>query len=370
MKLYTARQLTISLHEHTADIFSSLVVLLEELLNCARSKISLTDKQKHTLEILVKSFNNFIDKTDDVARRTNNSTLHDGYSLRNRDQKLDILHHFVGLLEPRASRCQDVSDEVGTGVEEYQHKLDRLTRYLAYDGDQTMKDIQKLALPQDIESYHMDRLTGLTKQPEFQSWLQEDKMSTRLLIQGNFETSGINSPLSHLCARFPNEYLRRGQTGIIFLHYFCRIQLSRRGMMANACDIASNLIGQLIHNSQLASHIRIGYLKPMRMKKIKKQNFKQTIQLFFEILSQISDESLVIFCFIDSISAYESSNKLRETLEFFERLCNFLEPRSSRKRKGETRTNIIFKLLVTEARRTSHVYKYFKRPGETLNMHE
>ncbi|KAI1462624.1 hypothetical protein F4805DRAFT_3892 [Annulohypoxylon moriforme] len=327
------------------------------------------DKQKQTLEDLAESFSDNIDRTEDVARCTNNSSdLNSGYNLRSGDKKLDVVHNFLRFLKPHVGSCHDVSEEVGTGVREYQRKLKRLTQYLAYDGDRNMKDIRRLALPYGIESYHLEKLTGLTKRTEFQNWLREDRVSTRLLIQGHFETSDTPSPLSHLCARFPGEYLRRGQTGIIFLHYFCHIQFNRRGMMANACDIASSFIGQLIHNTQLAPVIDIRFLKPLQMEKIKKQNFEKILELLVKILHQISDENVVIFCFIDSISVYESRPRLRLTLKFFEQLFKFLKPRSSRRRNGASR--IIWKLLVTESRRTNYIYKYFKGPGETLNVYE
>ncbi|KAI1770756.1 hypothetical protein F4818DRAFT_431798 [Hypoxylon cercidicola] len=356
MELYTSRRLTISLHQDTVYILWALVLLLQELVIYTWSRTESKEGHKQQLDALAKPLEVLMEEANMKAKTTKRLTPPQELGQSRGNCGLDVVRSFSNFL----------TAPTATGIGEHNSKLDKLIRYLAYDATQSAKDIERLALPKEMENDSLNKLAGLTRRTEFQDWLQEDKKTASLLVQGRLEHTGAISPLSHLCARYPSEYLRRGQKGIVFLHYFCSLQSNHRGRLADACDLARSLTAQLITNPQLASCIDVSSLSPKFMREIREGDLEQTMVLLGEVLDQVSNESVAIFCFIDSISVYETRSRRQDTLQFFDSLCSFLE---KRRRRRERHKRMVFKLLVTEAGRTNYVFKYFRRPGETLSMY-
>ncbi|KAI0853566.1 hypothetical protein F5Y00DRAFT_270714 [Daldinia vernicosa] len=247
------------------------------------------------------------------------------------------------------------------------------TQYLLHDQSRVIQDFEDAASPSNIDSSEMRQLSALTKREEFQTWLREDSSkATKLLIHGGLDDdSSTLSALSYLCARIPMEYLRKARTGIICLHYFCSLQRARRDHPAGAFDIARSLCGQLLTHAELASAFDLSFLDEKWLRGIREeQSFVKTCQLFLRLLKQLDGrkKAMMVFCFIDSISLYETGKLRHDT----ERLFSSLEEysKSQRRRQRGKRPKLIFKLLVTDAMATGYVRKYFRRKGEMIDMDE
>ncbi|KAF3069876.1 hypothetical protein GL218_07867 [Daldinia childiae] len=205
------------------------------------------------------------------------------------------------------------------------------TQYLLHDQSRVIQDFEDAASPSNIDNEEMRQLSALTKQEEFKAWLQEDSKATKLLIHGGLDDSSTISALTYLCARIPMEYLRKTRSGFICLHYFCSLQRARREGCADAFDIVRSLCGQLLTHAELASDFDLSFLDKKWLQGIREQNFVKTCQLFLRLLKQLDRKKVMVFCFIDSISLYETGNLRHNT----ERLFSSLEEYSKSQRRRQ-----------------------------------
>ncbi|KAI1644444.1 uncharacterized protein F4817DRAFT_218221 [Daldinia loculata] len=242
------------------------------------------------------------------------------------------------------------------------------TQYLLHDQSRVIQDFEDAASPSNIDNEAMRQLSTLTRREEFKTWLREDGKATKLLIHGGLDDTSTLSALSYLCARIPMEYLRKTRTGFICLHYFCSLRRARREDPADAFDIVRSLCGQLLAHAELVSDFDLSFLDKKWLQRIREQNFVKTYRLFLRLLKQLDGKKMIVFCFIDSISLYETGSLRHDT----ERLFSSLEEysRSQRRRQRGKRPKLIFKLLVTDAMATGYVRKYFRRKGEMIDMDE
>ncbi|KAI8962533.1 hypothetical protein F5Y11DRAFT_347362 [Daldinia sp. FL1419] len=377
LALCASRTLNKSLHEDTVHTFGSLVTLLKTLLEYAwrGNRLNKTQKQDiadQTDELRTSLFEMNINAKNlkNPIRANDLNTYHSGdlglYVLRNlktflnsgaRQSPIDDIPY-----RRKDTRKENIPRETNDGPS----PATVAVQYLAYDQSQVIQDFEEAASPSNIDSEEMRQISALTKREEFKKWLQENNKATKLLIHGGLEGGGTLSGLSYLCARIPMEYLRKTRSKFICLHYFCSLQRSRRDSSSNAYDIARSLCGQLLTNSELSSDLDLSFLDKRWLQKVLKQDFKATCQLLLRLLKQLDRKKMTIFCFIDSISLYETGSLYRNT----ERLFSSLEEYSKSQRRSQRgkSAKLIFKLLVTDAMTTSYVHKYFRGAGEMIDM--
>ncbi|KAI1655364.1 hypothetical protein F4813DRAFT_180424 [Daldinia decipiens] len=379
LALCASRTLNKPLHEDTVQTFEILVILLQELLEYAwrGNKLNKSQKQNISLQTdeLKKSLfeMNIKSKTLKNPIRANDlNTYHSG------DLGLYVLRTLKTFLNSAAShnsaddipyRRKEASREsVPCKANDGLSPATVATQYLLHDQSRVIQDFEDAASPSNIGSEEMRQLSTLTRREEFKIWLQEDSKATKLLIHGGLDDSSTLSALSYLCARIPMEYLRKTRTGFICLHYFCSLRRARREDPADAFDIVRSLCGQLLAHAEVASDFDLSFLDKKWLHGVREHDFVKTCQLFLRLLKQLDRKKIVVFCFVDSISLYETGSLRHNT----ERLFSSLEEysKSQRRRRRGNRPKLIFKLLVTDAMATGYVRKYFRRKGEMIDMDE
>ncbi|GAW20570.1 hypothetical protein ANO14919_100780 [Xylariales sp. No.14919] len=284
------------------------------------------------------------------------------------DRRLDVLWHYQKFFSSSGPPKRQNSTESSTHAKAMGPEIGPspadLAAHLEYNPQLLKAHIKEISVPGFLEEEQLNQVAVLTRRGEFRKWLRKDRKATALLIHGNFEDNFEMSPLSHLCARFSQDYRERGHDAIIFLRYFCRgRRYPRRRYHTSATDIVKSFIGQLITNEKLAPLFNLGFVDKKCLRRIRQGNFEGVCKLFLRLLIQIAHLKIVIFCFIDSISDCEVRGLRKDT----ECLLSTL-------REGQWATvpgaRMLFKLLVTDAQATRYAHKYFTRRGELINMHE
>ncbi|KAK6948965.1 hypothetical protein Daesc_009037 [Daldinia eschscholtzii] len=351
LALCASRTLDKSLHEETVQTFEALAVLLRELVD---GDLAL---------YVLRAYKTFLNST-----AFQNSAV-DEIPYRRKDAKRQVL--------PMETHKGPSPATVAM-------------QYLAHDPSQVMQDFEEAASsPGSINGGAMRYLHALTKQQDFKNWLRVDNSKvTNLLIHGGLDDDdsggALISPLSYLCTRIPMEYVRKSRGDFIYLHYFCSLQRARQQnnnnnnsssnkhtvASANACDIVRSLSGQLLTHGSLASAFDLSFLDEAWQRGLRSHDFVKTCQLFLRLLKQLEHHDLVVFCFLDSISLYETTASLRRDTEtLFASLEEYSKTQRRRRRKaGGKRSDFIFKLLVTDAMATGYVRKYFRRKGEMIDL--
>lgn len=194
-----------------------------------------------------------------------------------------------------------------------------------------------------------DRAVSLMQSPKLHAWIT-DTDSSVLLINGNYNGSARQSPLSFVCAKLVDSIqppLQEDQpkNPSIFAHaFFCGQHLDSKDPDTGLDGLMRSLIAQL-----LVAYPKFDYSTVQRLRHINPDSVRSLCEIFFVLVMQIPTETMV-FCMIDGITFYESSptrlkdaHKVVQTLVDVSRSC------------GEN--GCIFKVLLTSPGNSRAVYK-------------
>ena len=224
---------------------------------------------------------------------------------------------------------------------------------LSFRGSDNKKDINECLKYAEISGHEKAQLAVLTREDAFQDWLKDDRQSSALVIHGNLDNDDENSPTSYLAAQIGKRYHKK--RGFIVLSWFCGLNTDD-----NEAAIMARLIGQLLSQAtQLLAPEDFNFISRHEYKKLKQRDLKTLISVFSNIIQKLRSKRIVVFCLVDSISTYETSNLRKDT----EKLVEFLRDlvRSTRRRsREEMRHELIFKLLISDGQSSELAVKYFK----------
>lgn len=183
-----------------------------------------------------------------------------------------------------------------------------------------------------------DRASFVANSRKLHLWLTDPTRSQALIINGDFKHDAFTSPLSFLCAEMSHLYGSAQNTYTIT--YFCGLNSdSWRNQRANARGMMISLLGQLLSSRR---SFDLSFIDKKMIREVKRESIQALCRIFRCLVFQLPEE-VVLFCFIDTISIYETSDRLEETRYAFQTIIRLL---TAKKRKGT------FKLLITSSGRS------------------
>lgn len=189
-----------------------------------------------------------------------------------------------------------------------------------------------------------DRASFIANSKKLQRWLTEPAESRAFIINGNFKHDALTSSFSFLCAEMSHLYGSARNTYAIT--YFCGLHTdSWRNPRANARGMMISLLGQLLC---LKEGFDLSFIDKDVIRKIKHDSIQALCRIFRRLVFQLPEE-VVLFCCIDTISIYETSDRLDETRFAFRSITRLL---GAEKMKGT------FKLLITSSGRSLDIEEY------------
>ena len=216
---------------------------------------------------------------------------------------------------------------------------------LGFDADHPRKDIATYrALGGTLGDAAKDRASFVANSKKLQRWLTDPTKSQALIINGGFRHEALTSPFSFLCAEMSHLYGSARNTYAIA--YFCGLHSdSWRNRRANARGMMISLLGQLLSSKR---SFDLSFIDKELIKEVKDDSIRALCRIFRRLVFQLPEE-VVLFCCIDTISIYETSDRLEETRYAFRTITRLL---AAKKRKGT------FKLLITSLGRSLNIEEY------------
>ena len=171
-----------------------------------------------------------------------------------------------------------------------------------------------------------DRAAWVLKAPAMSSFLGGDTGSKLLLVHGNDDATQFISPLSYVCAKVSD--LMSVSDAVICLTYFCsRHTDDWREPRANAQGLLAHLTAQLIdqveRRKRKKTRLDLTPLDAKDLHKIEDGNLSATWRAFETIVKQLPKDT-VVFCFIDSLAAYENCTRRPSTAILMKKLCRLI----------------------------------------------
>ncbi|OIW31235.1 hypothetical protein CONLIGDRAFT_700977 [Coniochaeta ligniaria NRRL 30616] len=215
-----------------------------------------------------------------------------------------------------------------------------LLKVLDYDHDSPRKNIKNaLSIGYTQSEPTHARSTWILHSAELGEFLAGKDESRLLLINGNCEATEFLSPLSAVCAKISD--LISVSSRIILVTYFCGYHTDElRDYRANAQGMLVSLVGQLFTQVKDWKHgdwgLDLSSISDDDWAAIQEESLDALFDIFRAVVMQLP-KNTVIFCLIDSLSAYEDSKRKEDTIALMQKLARLV-------RKS---TCVTFKLLVT-----------------------
>lgn len=194
-----------------------------------------------------------------------------------------------------------------------------------------------------------DRAVTLMQSPKLHAWIASTEPSI-LLVNGNYNASARQSPLSFVCAKLvdsiqPVSQENRARTPSIFAHaFFCGLHMKSKDPDSGLGGLMRSLLAQL-----LVTYPDFNLSIIQRLRDIDSNSVSSLCEIFSTLIMQIPPQTMV-FCMIDGITLHESSasqtedvHKVVQTLVALTRSC---------KEHG-----CILKVLLTSPGNSRAVYK-------------
>ena len=275
-----------------------------------------------------------------------------------KDYEKNLLNYVVDLqisqdaLENRVRMLEANQDREGQRAASM-----KMLRLLKFDHDMPLIDTTACA----NGYYTMDqaakgRASWVVQSKIVRQWLGSD-WSDCLLVHGNSDANMVKSPLSLLCAKAIGVFSAR--QSVFVLRYFCGLHTRNSKPRDNATGMMNSLLGQLILQSErLNVDLHLADLDPEDLRRASEDHLPSLIAMFRKCILRIP-YTYTIFCIIDGISFYETSQRRECTLNVLHKLR-----RTVTKANGAT-----FKLLITAPGRSQSIHRLFEH-DEILNVPE
>lgn len=222
-----------------------------------------------------------------------------------------------------------------------------LVDLLEFNVDCPRKDIATCrALSGTMGDAAKDRASFVANSRKLQLWLTDPTKSQALIINSDLKHDALTSPFSFLCAEMSHLYGSVRNTYVIT--YFCGLHSdSWRNRRANARGMMISLLGQLLSSQK---SFDLSFIDKKMIREVKDDGIRALCRIFRRLVFQLPEET-VLFCCVDTISMYETSDRLEETRFAFRTFTRLL---AAKKRKGT------FKLLITSSGQSLDIKAYLK----------
>jgi hypothetical protein len=182
-------------------------------------------------------------------------------------------------------------------------------------------------------------VTHVAKSDALRKFLQTPTKSSVLAIHANLSDVDTVTPLSFLDAHLMKLLLSSEKS--IVLAYFCSLHAEVGSPRANARGLVASLVGQLLDYPSL--RFNLSFIDEEMTELLKGDDLVQLVQLFLCLLQQLPSDAAV-FCFIDEVTFYETSERKDETRTL---LVTFVKQVINKQRDMGLP---VFKLLLTDGR--------------------
>lgn len=221
-----------------------------------------------------------------------------------------------------------------------------LLEMLDYDHRSQQKDIErslKVGYSQDDEA--QARAAWVLHSAEMGDFLAGNAESKLLLINGNTEATEFISPLSFVCAKISDLISISNQ--IILITHFCGHRTDElRDPRANAQGMLASLVGQMYTQIQnwddndderADFNLDLSSISSADCWAIQKEkDLGALFNIFRDMVMQLP-ENTIVFCLIDSLSAYENSGRKDDTVALMQKVARLVKKS----------TRVALKVLVT-----------------------
>lgn len=275
------------------------------------------------------------------------------------DYTKDYKKHILGDLADTISQMQPETRlqviEADRDREDRSSISMKMLKLLKFDDDFTVDDTKFC----NNEYHVMDQATKgriwwIISSKVVRQWLAS-ATSSGLLVNGNSDAMMTRSPLSLLCAKAVA--LIGSNDRNIVLSYFCGLHTNVTHPRDNAAGMLNCLLGQLIAQvERMGFDMGFADLEHEDLRGAKKDHLPSLLKIFRDCVHRIP-YTYTIYCIIDGISFYETSQRKNDTCMAVRKLCRMVS----------TASTAAFKLLVTAPGRTLFVHKYFAS-DEILNV--
>lgn len=233
----------------------------------------------------------------------------------------------------------------------------KMLKLLRFDHDIPISDTTACA----NEYYTMDqnakgRASWVVHSEMVRQWLGSAG-SGCLLVQGNSDSSSAKSSLSLLCAKAVGIFSARQR--VLVLRYFCGLHTRTSYPRDNAIGMMNSLLGQLVLQSERSGlDLDLTDFVPEDLRGAKEDSLPSLLAMFRKCILRIPYE-YTVYCIIDGISFYETSQRRDSTIKVLYKLRRIIQKVK----------DVVFKLLVTAPGRTQSVHRLFEHE-EILNVPE
>ncbi|KAF8249984.1 hypothetical protein K440DRAFT_659956 [Wilcoxina mikolae CBS 423.85] len=180
-----------------------------------------------------------------------------------------------------------------------------------------------------------DRAAWLMKSEKLKEWLTSRYSEVRL-VHGNYESAKI-SPVSYLCSMLVESLEHLNPTRVIY--FFCGRHTEPKDPLSDAYGMVKSLLVQLLSQDSFDT----SFLKPGDVRKIENEELESMCDLLCDLVERL-ESTVVLFCIIDGINFFETSQRVHAMHAVIDRLVNMARGNSM---------NSIFKLLITSPTTTS-----------------
>ena len=209
-----------------------------------------------------------------------------------------------------------------------------LLEMLDYDHRSHQKDIErslKVGYSQDDEA--QARAAWILHSAEMGDFLAGNAESKLLLINGNIEATEFISPLSYVCAKISDLISISNQ--IILITHFCGYRTDElRDPRANAQGMLASLVGQMYTQIQnwddndderADFNLDLSSISSANCWAIQKEkDLDALFNIFRDMVMQLP-ENTIVFCLIDSLSAYENSGRKDDTVALMQKVARLVK---------------------------------------------
>ena len=143
---------------------------------------------------------------------------------------------------------------------------------------------------------------------------------------------------------------------VIALSYFCGLHAEIWDPKANASGMMTAIVSQLLSVSD--TKYDLSFVDDRMYERIEKDDCRTLCILFLHLMDQLP-QNKIVFCFIDSISIYETDERAKDTRLVLSTLTHFIK---------EQKDGAFFKLLVTEPGRSQYAWQYVSEEKDVLEM--
>ncbi|KAI9736751.1 MAG: hypothetical protein M1834_000955 [Cirrosporium novae-zelandiae] len=207
--------------------------------------------------------------------------------------------------------------------------------HLQYDLNVPFNDIEECRrYGATMDDMDKDRASYIANLDQLRTWLIEPVNRRVLVINGNSDPLALISPTSFISAELAHLYGRARST--IALSYCCGLHSDTLDRWANSIGMVTSLLSQLLSRQEL--DFDLSFIDKRLQKQLKHHHLHGLCRIFRHLIRQFPS-TYNVFCFIDTVSIYETAERQEDSYLVMKTLTDLI---------GDPKVDAIFKLLITD----------------------